>query len=135
MLPTQGPFLIASCAFMSKDPKIAAPAVAALLMLSLTLGGCATSPTGSSLMDAHAEGPARPKVEDLSPKDGKPAMTADERSKLQKELIAARDRQESRAKAQEGAASRQLVKPWSSAAGVRQTNSMVAPAASTDEIS
>jgi hypothetical protein len=39
----------------------------------------------------------RPKVEDLSPRTEKPAMTADERLKLQKELIAARDRQESRA--------------------------------------
>ena len=38
-------------------------------------------------------------VEDLPPRDEKPAMTADERLKLQKELIAARDRQASRAKA------------------------------------
>jgi hypothetical protein len=67
----------------------------ALLLYCLSLGGCATS-TGLSLMDARAESPARPKtsgypaVEDLPPKREKPAMTADERLKLQKELIAAR---------------------------------------------
>ncbi len=38
-------------------------------------------------------------VEDLPPKREKPAMTADERSKLQKELIAVRDRQASDGKA------------------------------------
>jgi hypothetical protein len=69
---------------------------AAMLLHCFSLGGCATS-TGSSLMDAHAESPARPKtsgypaVQDLPPKREKP-MTADERLKLQKELIAARDR-------------------------------------------
>jgi hypothetical protein len=72
-------------------------AAAALLLYCLSLGGCATS-TGSSLMDLRAESPARPKtsgypaVQDLPPKREKPAMTADERLKLQKELIAARDR-------------------------------------------
>jgi hypothetical protein len=90
---------------MSKDAKMAALVAAALLLYSLSLGGCSTSTTGSSLKDAHAEAPVRPKtsgylpVEDLPPKDEKPAMTADERLKLQKELIAARDRQASRAKA------------------------------------
>jgi hypothetical protein len=70
-------------------------AAAALLLYCLSLGGCATS-TGSSLMDARAESPARSKtsgylaLEDLPPKREKPAMTADERLKLQKELIAAR---------------------------------------------
>jgi hypothetical protein len=38
-------------------------------------------------------------VGDSPPKDKKPAMTADERLKLQKELMAVRDRQASRAKA------------------------------------
>jgi hypothetical protein len=41
-------------------------------------------------MDARAQATARLLVEDLPPKREKPAMTADERSKLQKELIAAR---------------------------------------------
>jgi hypothetical protein len=72
-------------------------AAATLLLYCLSLGGCVTS-TGPSLMDARAESPARPKtsgypaVEDLPPKRKKPAMTADERLKLQKELTAARDR-------------------------------------------
>jgi hypothetical protein len=101
---------------MSKDAKMRARAAAALLLYCLSLGGCATS-TGSSLMDARAEAPARPKtsgypaVEDLPPKREKPAMTADERLKLQKELTAARDRQASRAKAKGGAASPQPKKP------------------------
>ena len=48
-------------------------ALAALLLYCLSLGGCATS-TGSSLMGARAESPARPKtsgypaVQDLPPK-------------------------------------------------------------------
>lgn len=77
---------------------IAALATGALLLSSLSLGGCATS--GSSLMDARAEAPASPKasaylpVEAMPPAREKAAMTPDERSKLQKELIAARDRQE-----------------------------------------
>ena len=89
---------------MSKNAKMTAVTAAALVLCGLSLGGCATSTTGSSLMDAHAETPAPPKtndylpVEDLPPQDEKPVMTADERLKLKKELIAARDRQASRAK-------------------------------------
>jgi hypothetical protein len=72
---------------------------AALLLLSLSFGGCATSTTHSSLMDARAEVPVPPKtsaylpVEDLPPARENPVMTPDERSKLQKDLLAARDRQ------------------------------------------
>ena len=56
-------------------------------------------------MDARAEAPVSPPsgylpVEDLPPKRVAPALTADERSTLQKELIAARDRQVSKAKSQ-----------------------------------
>ena len=56
-------------------------------------------------MDARAEAPASTPsaylpVQDLPPKRAAPALTADERSKLQKELIAARDRQVSKAKGQ-----------------------------------
>jgi hypothetical protein len=89
---------------MSKNTKMTPLGTAVLLLFSLLLGGCATSTTPSSLMGAHAEAPLLPKtsgflsVEDLPPKNKKPAMTADERLKLQKELIAARDRQASRAK-------------------------------------
>jgi hypothetical protein len=56
-------------------------------------------------MDARAEAPATlPKtsaylpVEVLPPARANPAMTSDERLKLRKELIAARDRQEATAK-------------------------------------
>ncbi|MBR0798098.1 hypothetical protein JQ615_22150 [Bradyrhizobium jicamae] len=85
----------------------AAFAAGLLLVLSLPLGGCATS-TNSSLMDARAEAPMPRKtggylaVEDLPPPREKAAMTPDERSKLQKELIAARDRQAAAAKTQGG---------------------------------
>ena len=86
-------------------------AAAVLWILSLPLGGCATS-TGSSLMDARAEAPmprSTPAktsrylpVEDLPPPREQPAMTDAERAKLQNELIAARDRQAVAAKAQAG---------------------------------
>jgi hypothetical protein len=101
---------------MSKDGRTTSLATAALLS-GLWLGGCATSTAGSSLMDARAEAGALPKtgdylpVEDLPPKREKPAMTADERSKLQKELIAARDRQTSAVKARGGAARPKPLKP------------------------
>ena len=103
-------------AYVSSERKISALAAAALLLSSLSLGGCATSTAGSSLMDARAETPAPPKasaylpVEDL-PKHDKPAMTLDERLKLQKELIAVRDRQASDGKAKTGAARAQPKKP------------------------
>jgi len=88
---------------------------AALLLLSPSFGGCATSTTGSSLMDARAEVPVPPKtsayplVEDLPPARENPVMTPDERSKLQKELLAARDRQA--AKKPKGPAPVEPVKP------------------------
>ena len=88
---------------MLKDRRTSSLAMVALLLSSRSLGGCATSIGGSSLMDARAEAPAPPKpsvylpVEDLPPKREKPALTPDERLKLQKELIAARDRQASKA--------------------------------------
>ena len=104
-------------AYASNERKISALAAAALLLSSLSLGGCMTSTAGSSLMDARAEAAAPPKtsvylpVEDLPPKREKPAMTPDERFKLQQELIAARDRQASGSKARGGAARAQPTKP------------------------
>ena len=93
---------------ISKRRKLTALAAGALLLSGLSLGGCATSSTaGSSLMDAHAEAPPPAKpgaylpVEDL-PQRPSSAMTPDERSKLLKELIAARDRQAAAVKAQGG---------------------------------
>ena len=91
---------------LSNERKKTALAAGALLLSSLALCGCATSTSSASLMDARAEAPAPPKasvylpVEDLPLKREKPAMTPDERLKLQKELIAARDRQVSKAKGQ-----------------------------------
>jgi hypothetical protein len=85
--------------------QITALAAGTPLLLSLSLGGCATSTAGSSLMDARAE--VLPKesvylpVHDLPPQREMP-MTADERSKLKRELLAARDRQDAAAKAQGG---------------------------------
>jgi len=85
-------------------------AAGALLFSSLSLGGCVTS--GSSPMDAHAEAPAPrktgayPPVEDLPPARAVSPMTADEQARLKKELIAARDRQASVAKNQQGVESR-----------------------------
>jgi len=82
-------------------------AAGALLLLTLALGGCATSTAGSSLMDARAETPAPREtsgylpVEDLPPP--REIMTADERLKLEKELTAARDRQAAAVKARGGA--------------------------------
>jgi len=96
--------------------QIAALAAGTLLLLSLSLGGCATSTAGSSLMDARAEAPVPPKasaylpVEDLPPQREKPVMTADERLKLRKDLIAARDRQTAAAKLK-GAALAEPAKP------------------------
>jgi hypothetical protein len=91
-------------------------AVGTTLLLGLALGGCATSTPGSSLMDARAEarGPTKAglylPVEDLPAPREKPVMTPDERSKLQKELIAARDRQQAAGKAQ-GAPLAEIAKP------------------------
>ena len=88
------------------DGHIRALAAGALVLLTLSLGGCATSTAGSSLMDARAEAPASPKtsgyprVEDLPPQ--REIMTADERLKLTKELTAARDRQAAAVKARGG---------------------------------
>jgi hypothetical protein len=101
-------------AYVSNERKTSAFAAAALLLSSLSLGGCATSSTGSSLMDARAEAPKASvylPVEDLPPPREKPVMTPDERLKLQKELIAARDRQAAGGKARGGAARAQPKKP------------------------
>ena len=88
-------------------------AAGAVLLLSLSLGGCANS--SSSLMDARAEAPSPQQkylpVEDLPPKREKPAMTADEQAKLKKELTAARDRPAASAKAQGSAAPAKPMKP------------------------
>jgi len=80
------------------------PAAAlAAALLAASLGGCATSTGGSSLMDAHAEMPAAPKTTGYLPVEDLPAdrqtMTSDQQLKLKNELIAARARQEAAEKA------------------------------------
>jgi hypothetical protein len=85
---------------------IKALAVGMPLLLSLALGGCGSSSGGSSLMDARAEAPTRPKasgylpVEYLPPARDQAAMASAEQAKLKKELLATRDRQAATAKAQ-----------------------------------
>jgi hypothetical protein len=97
---------------MSQDRRITALAAAVLLSI-LLLGGCVTSTS----MDARAEVPGPPKptaylpVEDVPPRPEKPAMTADEQSKLKKDLTAARDRQTAAGKARGGAARDEPMKP------------------------
>jgi hypothetical protein len=87
-----------------------------LLLASLSLGGCASSSVGSSPMDARAEvtgyskTTAYPAVEDVPPRPDKPAMTADEQSKLKKALIAAREGQ-AKEKAKQDALRAEPAKP------------------------
>jgi hypothetical protein len=94
--------------------QVTALTVGAVLLSSLSLGGCASS--SSSLMDARAEAPLLQQkylpVEDIPPKREKPAMTADEQAKVKNELTAARDRQAaSAAKPQGNAAPAKPIKP------------------------
>ena len=97
--------------------QITALAAGTPLLLSLLLGGCATSTAGSSLMDARAEVAAPPKtsaylpVEDMPPDRQTPTLTTDETSKLKKELLAARDRQAAAVKGREGTKQAEPTKP------------------------
>jgi hypothetical protein len=74
--------------------------MAALAMLALALGGCATSIADLPLVGLPADSPERPKeaagylpVHDLPAPRDQSAMDAGEQAKVAKELIAARDRQ------------------------------------------
>jgi hypothetical protein len=74
--------------------------MAALLTLALSVGGCATSIADMPLVGVPANTPARPKeagaypaVHDLPADREQSAMDPNEQSKVEKELIAARDRQ------------------------------------------
>jgi hypothetical protein len=91
---------------------------AGAVLLSLSLGGCATSGAGSSPMDARAEAPATPNTSAYAPladpppaREDRATMTSDERTKLKKELLAIRDRQLAVAKAQGATAPVESVKP------------------------
>ena len=96
--------------------RTAALAAATPMLLSLLLVGCASS-TDSSLMDARAQALAPPNtsaflpVEDMTMGREGHAMTAEERSTLKKELIAARDRQTAAAKTQGSPAKVEPEKP------------------------
>lgn len=83
---------------MPKDGKITSLAAAALLLSGHWLAICA---------DARAEAAPRqgayPQVQDIPAKPDKPAMTADEQSKLKKDLIDAGNRQTLGVKAKQGA--------------------------------
>jgi len=74
--------------------------VAVLVMLALSMGGCATSIADLPLVGVPSDAPARPKdpaaypaVEDLPAPREQGAMDVAEQAKIAKELIAARDRQ------------------------------------------
>jgi len=88
---------------MPVDRKTRAIAVGVLLLsAALTLGGCATSIADLPLVGTPADAPARPKeagaylpVHDLPPDRDEAAMAPTEQAKIQRELLAARDRQAS----------------------------------------
>lgn len=91
---------------MSEKYLNGASAGAALLLLALALGGCSTSigdiPFGTASSDARAkdQGTYLP-VNATPPARDEDAMDPAERAKVQKELIAARERQASAAAAKD----------------------------------
>jgi hypothetical protein len=78
---------------MAHERKISAVAAVVLMLPGLSLGETATATAGSSLPDAIAQAtPQKPSIFDPPPQRDQPAMTPEERLKLQKDLTAARDR-------------------------------------------
>jgi hypothetical protein len=74
--------------------------LAALVIAGLALGGCATSIADIPLVGVPADAPARPKevgaypaVHDLPAAREQEAMDPTQQAKIEKELVAARDRQ------------------------------------------
>lgn len=85
--------------------------MAALVLLALSLGGCATSIADMPLVGLPADAPQRPKavsaypaVHDIPVAREQSAMEPSEQAKVQAELIAARDRQATVAAAKSPAA-------------------------------
>jgi hypothetical protein len=74
---------------MAHERKISAVAAVVLMLPGLSLGEAATATAGSSLAQAT---PQKPSIFDPPPQRDQPAMTPEERLKLQKDLTAARDR-------------------------------------------
>ena len=73
---------------------------AALLLLTLPVGGCATSIADIPVIGVPSDAPARPRevgaypaIHDLPADREQSALEPSEQVKIQKELIAARDRQ------------------------------------------
>jgi hypothetical protein len=96
---------------MPLDRKQSALAAAVLLLSALALGGCSMSIADLPLVGTPADAPERPKdagaylpVHDLPPARDEAALTPAQRAEIQKELLAARDRQASEAAAQNPAA-------------------------------
>jgi hypothetical protein len=88
-----------------------------LLLSALTLGGCATSIADLPLVGTPADAPARPKeagaylpVHDLPPDRDEAAIPPAEQAKIQRELLAARDRQASATSAKNAAAKNSAAK-------------------------
>jgi hypothetical protein len=102
---------------MSGRHRNGALAGAALLLITLSLGGCSTSisdlPLGSaSSSDAHAKDTTGYlPVNQLPPARDEAALDPAERAKVQKELIAARERQASAAAAKDQAQAAQPQPP------------------------
>jgi hypothetical protein len=93
---------------MSMDRQNRAWVVGALLLSAVALGGCSSSIADMPLLGTPADAPARPKeaggylpVHDLPPDREEAALPPAEQAKIEKELIAARDRQASAAAAKE----------------------------------
>ncbi len=86
-------------------------AAAILLLSALALGGCSMSVADLPLVGTPADAPERPKeagaylpVHDVPPARDEAALTPAQRAEMQKELLAARDRQAAEAAAQNSAA-------------------------------
>ena len=102
---------------MPVDRKTSAIAVGVLLLSALTLGGCASSMADLPLVGTPADAPARPKeagaylpVHDLPPDRDEAAIPPAEQAKIQRELLAARDRQASATSAKNAAAKNSAAK-------------------------
>jgi hypothetical protein len=102
---------------MPVDRKIRAIALGVLLLSALTLGGCATSIADLPLVGTPAGAPERPKeagaylpVHDLPPDRDEAAIAPAEQAKIQRELLAARDRQASAPASKNAAAKNSAVK-------------------------
>jgi hypothetical protein len=95
---------------MPVDRKKRALALGALLLSALALGGCSSSIADLPLVGTPADAPARPKeaggylpVHDLPPDREEAALAPAEQAKIERELIAARERQASAAAAKDSA--------------------------------